>query len=78
MWSAIIASVATIGAVLYMQGPIIALGLTAASSLALLLAMRIGERKTSSVPKLGIVSGRNDTQKEDIDLLFPPLKQQAS
>ena len=77
MWSAIIASLATLVAVLYMQGPIVALALTAASSLALLVAMRIGEHKTQAQTpartSLHVVSGTTDE-----DLMFPPLRQKAS
>jgi hypothetical protein len=78
MWTAIIASLATLVAVLYMQGPIVALALTAASSLALLVAMRIGEHKTPATTPvrtpLQVVSGKT----EDANLLFPPLRQKAS
>ncbi len=77
MWSGIIASVATIGAVFYMQGPIVALALTAAGSLALLVAMRIGEQKaqapTPQPQSLQVIDGS-----KDIDLRFPPLRQRAS
>lgn len=77
MWSAIIAGAATIGAVLYIEGPIVALVLTAVSSLALLVVLRATENKNhipSSCPRpLEVIDG-----KSDIDLLFPPLKQQAS
>jgi hypothetical protein len=77
MWSAIIAGAATIAAVLYIQGPIVALALTAVSSLALLLVLRAMENKNPA-PKpyprpLEVIDGNND-----IDLIFPPLKQQAS
>ena len=41
MWSAIIASLATFAVVVYMQGPIVALALTAAGSLALLVLSRV-------------------------------------
>jgi hypothetical protein len=77
MWSAIIASLATFAVVVYMQGPIVALALTAAGSLALLVAMRIGEHKAPQtlVPKpLHAVGGPTD----EADLLFPPLRQKAS
>ena len=79
MWSGIIASVATVGAVFYMQGPIVALALTAAGSLALLVAMRIGEHKAAQAPTpqpkpLQVINGNS----EDIDLLFPRLRQRAS
>ena len=77
MWSGIIASVATIGAVFYMQGPIVALALTAAGSLALLVAMRIGEQKAQALTpqpqSLQVIDGS-----KDIDLRFPPLRQRAS
>ena len=77
MWSAIIAGAATIGAVLYFQGPIVALVLTAVSSLALLVVLRATENKNPT-PKpcprpLEVIDGNNQ-----VDLLFPPLKQQAS
>jgi hypothetical protein len=79
MWGAIIASVATIVVVLYMQGPIVALTLTAASSLALLVAMRIEERRTRGqrpqAQPLQVIDGKT---KEDMDLIFPPLRQKAS
>lgn len=78
MWSAIIASVATFVVVVYMQGPIVALTLTAAGSLALLVALRIGERKTPREAlvrtPLQVVGGTVD----EADLLFPPLRQKAS
>jgi hypothetical protein len=77
MWSAIIASVATFVVVVYMQGPIVALALTAAGSLAVLVALRIGERKapqqTLARTPLQVISG-----KDEADLLFPPLRQKAS
>jgi hypothetical protein len=79
MWGAIIGSVAAIVVVLYMQGPIVALTLTAASSLALLVAMRIEERKTRGhrpqAQPLQVIDGKT---KEDMDLPFPPLRQRAS
>jgi hypothetical protein len=77
MWSAIISGAATIAAVLYIQGPIVALILTAVSSLALLVVLRATE---NSVPAqkahprpLPVIDGNNE-----VDLLFPPLTQQAS
>ena len=77
MWSAIITSAATIAAVLYMQGPIVALALTAVSSIALLIVLRTTEHKAApakpQVRPLEVVDA-----KSDIDLLFPPLRQQAS
>jgi hypothetical protein len=77
MWSAIISGAATIAAVLYIQGPIVALILTAVSSLALLIVLRTTENKLS-VQKmrprpLEVIDGKNE-----VDLLFPPLNQQAS
>jgi hypothetical protein len=79
MWGAIIAGVATIVVVLYMQGPIVALTLTAASSLALLVAMKTEERRMRGprpqTQPLQVVDGKT---KEDIDLGFPPLRQKAS
>lgn len=77
MWTAIIAGAATIAAVLYIQGPIVALVLTAVSSLALLVVLRITENKKPAQkarPRpMAVIDGNNDA-----DLLFPPLKQQAS
>jgi hypothetical protein len=76
MWSVIISGAATIAAVLYIQGPIVALVLTAVSSLALLVVLRATE---NAVPEkaqprpLPVIDGNNE-----VDLLFPPLKQQAS
>jgi hypothetical protein len=79
MWGAIIASVATIMAAFYMQGPIVALVLTAASSLALLVAMRIEERRMHNCKPvhqpLQVINGHTDV---DIDLAFPRLRQRAS
>lgn len=77
MWSAVFASVATIGVVFYMQGPIVALALTAASSLALLVAMKIGDKTQTPArqPKpLQVINGNAS----DADLLFPPLRRKAS
>ncbi|HEV2879330.1 MAG TPA: hypothetical protein VGW96_07060 [Candidatus Eremiobacteraceae bacterium] len=77
MWSAIVSSAVTIAAVLYMQGPIVALVLTAVSSLALLIALHATEKKAASEkprPRpLEVIDGNNE-----VDLLFPPLHQQAS
>ncbi len=77
MWSAIITSAATIGAVLYMQGPIVALALTAVSSIALLVVLRASEHKSEPSKQqprpLELLDNTNE-----IDLLFPPLRQQAS
>ncbi len=76
MWSAIISGAATIAAVLYIQGPIVALVLTAISSLALLIVLRATENnETQKAPPrpLQVIDGNNE-----VDLLFPPLKQQAS
>ena len=77
MWSAIITGAATIGAVLYMQGPVVALALTAVSSLALLIVLRAMENKTPAVPArphpLEAIDGN-----DEVDLLFPKLKQEAS
>jgi hypothetical protein len=77
MWSAIIASAATVAAVLYMQGPIVALALTALSSMALLVVLRSGEGKEQGAkprPRpLEVIDGNSD-----IDLMFPPLRQRAS
>lgn len=77
MWSAVIAGLAIFGLIVYMQGPIVALALAAAGSLALLVAMRIGERTTAAHSPartpLQVISG-----KDEKDLLFPPLKQKAS
>jgi|GEM_PF-2124698 len=77
MWSAIISGAATIAAVLYIQGPIVALVLTAVSSLALLVVLRATEHKMSvqktSPRQLEVIDGNNE-----VDLLFPPLNQQAS
>lgn len=79
MWGAIIASTATIAAVFYMQGPIVALTLTAASSLALLVAMRIEERRMQQCrpmhQPLQVIDG---TSNEEVNLVFPPLRQKAS
>ena len=77
MWSAIITGAATIGAVLYMQGPVVALALTAVSSLALLIVLRAMENKTPALPVrphlLEVIDGNNE-----VDLLSPKLKQEAS
>jgi len=77
MWSAIISGAATIAAVLYIQGPIVALVLTAVSSLALLVVLRATEHKISvektSPRPLEVIDGNNE-----VDRLFPPLNQQAS
>ena len=77
MWSAIIASAATVAAVLYMQGPIMALALTALSSMALLVVLRAGESKQQDEkprPRpLEVIDGNNE-----LDLMFPPLRQRAS
>jgi hypothetical protein len=77
MWSAIIASVVTIGAVLYMEGPIVALALTALSSVALLVVLRASEAEQKAdkpQPRPATTVGTND----DIDLMFPPLRRRAS
>ena len=72
MWSAIITSAATIGAVLYLQGPIVALGLTAVSSIALLIVLRASEQHPLPKPaSVTIAPGKGD----DADLSFPPLRQ---
>jgi len=72
MWSAIITSAATIGAVLYLQGPIVALGLTAVSSIALLIVLRASEQQTFAKPAgIAIAPGKDD----EADLSFPPLRQ---
>ena len=76
MWSAIITSAATIGAVLYMQGPIVALGLTAVSSIALLIVLRATEHKTETVMQPRPLAPMDGD--DGLDLLFPPLRQQAS
>ena len=77
MWSAIIAGAATIAAVLYIEGPIVALVLTAVSSLALLIVLRATENKIPAQkarPRpMAMIEGNND-----VEPLFPPLKQQAS
>jgi hypothetical protein len=77
MWSAIIASAATVAAVLYMQGPIVALALTALSSMALLVVLRAGENKEQvQKPRprpLEVIDGNSE-----IDIMFPPLRQRAS
>jgi hypothetical protein len=72
MWSAIITSAATIGAVLYLQGPIVALGLTAVSSIALLIVLRASEQHALAKPaRIAIAPGKDDKA----DLSFPPLRQ---
>jgi hypothetical protein len=72
MWSAIITSAATIAAVLYTQGPIIALALTAVSSMALLIVLRAAENKSNATQPqarpLEVIDGNNGS-----DLGFPPL-----
>lgn len=78
MYIAIIASVVAIGAALYMEGPIVALALTALTSLSLLIALRYSERKSAgrkkqAAAKLGVVAGSGDA-----DLHLPPLRQRAS
>ncbi len=79
MWSAILASAATIAAVLYIQGPIMALALTAVSSIALLIVVRASEHKSESTKPqaharpLEVVEGNSE-----VGLLFPPLRKQAS
>jgi len=77
MWSAIITGAATIGTVLYIQGPIVALALTAVSSLALLIVLRAMENKTNAQrlhPRpLEVIDGNND-----VDIPFPPFNRQAS
>ena len=77
MWSAIVASAATIAAVLYLQGPIVALALTALSSMALLIVLRFNENKENSEKprprQLEVIDGKSEA-----DLLFPPLRQRAS
>ncbi|MDQ6766608.1 MAG: hypothetical protein M3Z41_02235 [Candidatus Eremiobacteraeota bacterium] len=77
MWTAIITSAATIAAVLYMQGPIVALCLTALSSLVLLIVLRAAENRPNyPKPQPRPLEGINPTS--EIDLLFPPLQQEAS
>ena len=77
MRSVIITGAATIAAVLYIQGPIVALVLTAVSSLALLIVLRAMENKTpasKAYPRqLEVIDGNNEDE-----LRFPPVKQQAS
>jgi hypothetical protein len=76
MWGAIIASMATVTVVLYMRGPIIALALTAVCSLALLVVMKIEERRMPEPnrhQKLQMIDG-----KTEVDLLFPPFERRAS
>jgi hypothetical protein len=77
MWSVIITGAATIAAVLYIQGPIVALVLTAVSSLALLVVLRAMENKKpvyrAYPQQLEVIDGNNENE-----LRFPPLKQQAS
>jgi uncharacterized membrane protein YdjX (TVP38/TMEM64 family) len=79
MWGAIIASAATILAVLFMQGPIVALGLTVASSLAFLVALRMEERRMRDIGSahqpLQALDGKSN---DDVTLAFPPLRQRAS
>jgi hypothetical protein len=72
MWSAIITSAATIGAVLYLQGPIVALGLTAVSSIALLIVLRASEQHAHADPAAVAIAPGKDG---DPELLFPPLRQ---
>ncbi len=72
MWSAIITSAATIGAVLYLEGPIVALGLTAVSSIALLIVLRTSDNHTDKVkprPQPRGTLGGNDAE-----IMFPPLR----
>ena len=72
MWSAIITSAATIGAVLYLEGPVVALGLTAVSSIALLIVLRVNEQHGHAKPApVSIAPGKDDKA----ELLFPPLRQ---
>ena len=73
MWSAIITSAATIGAVLYLQGPIVALGLTAVSSIALLIVLRATENRSEAKQQAQPVTSIEGDN--DLDLLFPPLRQ---
>jgi uncharacterized membrane protein (UPF0136 family) len=79
MWGAIIGSVAAVVAVFLMQGPIVALALTAASSLALLVAMRFEERKMHARnpvhQPLQVIDGKTQ---DGVELVFPPLQQKAS
>ncbi len=77
MWVAITSSAATIAAVLYMQGPIVALALTAVSSIALLIVLRASEHKSAPAKRQPRPLEIVDATRE-IDLLFPPLRQQAS
>jgi hypothetical protein len=71
MWSAIITSAATIAAVLYLQGPIVALGLTAVSSIALLIVLRATDTRTQAPEQ----AKTPPMEGNELDLLFPPLKQ---
>lgn len=71
MWSAIITSAATIAAVLYLQGPIVALALTAISSIALLIVLRASEHAQPEPATIAIAPGKDG----DADLSFPPLRQ---
>lgn len=77
MWSAIIASTATIATVLYMQGPIVALALTALSSVALLIVLRAGEGKNMREKLTPRPSEAVDSSGEG-DLAFSPLRKEAS
>jgi hypothetical protein len=75
MWSVIIAGAVTIAVVMYMQGPIAALSLTALASMTALISLRIIERKAQApqTRMLRVV----DAQK-DLDLTLPPLRERAS
>ena len=72
MWSAIITSAATIAAVLYLQGPVVALGLTAVSSIALLIVLRASEQNAQPTRPSAPVK---PMESEDLEMLFPPLRQ---
>jgi len=71
MWSAIITSAATIAAVLYLQGPIVALGLTAVSSIALLIVLRATDNRTQTPEPAKTIP---PMEGDELDMLFPPLK----
>ncbi len=77
MWSAILASVVTIGAVLYMEGPVIALGLTALSSIALLIVLRASEAE-QKIDKAKPLPIEAVGKTADVEIMFPPLRQRAS